>query len=993
MTTCNRRIFTASLIAIVLILTQSPLLAAPMQRIPWTTGHVSGAPGTPPPYELQRIFPKLKFKEPVEVAFAPGSNRVFVAEKPGRIVSFINTPDAVRPDLFVSLQEIITDWKNIPGCKGIDGVYGVAFHPKFQDNHYVYLCYVLNFATRTEDPIGSRVSRFTVVGGDVPKIDPGSEKLLFQWQAGGHNGGSLKFGLDGCLYISTGDQADPHPPDVYNTGQDISDLRASILRIDVDHTDGDKNYAIPRDNPFVKTPGARGEVFCYGLRNPWRMSFDRVTGRLWVGDVGWELYESIHCVKAGGNYGWSIMEGPNPIHPDGKRGPTPITPPLISLSHAQAASITGGFVYRGKKHPELVGHYIFGDWETRRIWDAKLIGEDKVEPYRTLAQTDARIVAFGEDADGELYVADHEGGCLYELVPNQSDQSAAAFPRTLKDTGLFTDVAHQTPAPGVVPYVIKAPQWVDGATAEHFVAIPGTGNVRWQTDDVFERLTKSFPKNSVLVRTFSIDLKTGDPATRRKIETQLLHFDGRQWHGYTYRWRDDQTDADLVDDNGGEQRLTIEDPAVIGGKRQQTWHYASRTQCLTCHTIHAGYVVGYNDAQLDLTRDMGNGPENQLAALRAVGLAAQPYDPKRGQPAKPADYSLVNPEDTSASLDDRARSYLHANCAHCHREHGGGSALIDLRKEKPLSEMRVANQPAMLGAFDIDNPRIITPGDPSRSVLLYRIAKTGSGRMPHVGSDIVDDRGVELIARWIADSAATPEAKRNRYYALRAIKFAADTPAQPKDLDELLKSSTGSLSIINAIETGDVSQPRRQQVINQALQTDSLAAHDLFDRFSGRDMSPAPKLGPNFDRAKLLATRGDIQRGRNVFQNVAQCAACHLAAGVKGREFGPDLSHIATKYTREQLLENIVEPSKTITEGFTAYNVMTNDGDLVSGFLISRSEKEVVIKDATLQQIHIPAAEMKSITPQALSIMPEGLLTNLEPQQAADLLEMLASQK
>jgi putative heme-binding domain-containing protein len=158
-------------------------------------------------------------------------------------------------------------------------------------------------------------------------------------------------------------------------------------------------------------------------------------------------------------------------------------------------------------------------------------------------------------------------------------------------------------------------------------------------------------------------------------------------------------------------------------------------------------------------------------------------------------------------------------------------------------------------------------------------------------------------------------------------------------------------------------------------------------------MAAAPKLGVKFDRAKLLAMKGDVERGREVFQNIAQCAACHIAGGVKGREFGPDLTHVAAKYSKEQLLECIEQPSKALADGFVAYNVQTKEGDLITGFLIARNSKEVIIKDATLQQIHVPAAEMKSITAQSLSIMPEGLLTNLEPQQAADLLEMLQSQK
>src|SRR5262249_4763972 len=153
--------------------------------------------------------------------------------------------------------------------------------------------------------------------------------------------------------------------------QDISDLLSSILRIDVNHEADGKPYAVPPDNPFLKTPGARPEVWAYGFRNPWRMSFDRDTGDLWVGDVGWELWEMVYHVQKGGNYGWSVMEGPQAVRPDSRRGPTPILPPALAFPHTEAASITGGYVYHGKRLPELQGVYVCGDWVTRKLWGAR----------------------------------------------------------------------------------------------------------------------------------------------------------------------------------------------------------------------------------------------------------------------------------------------------------------------------------------------------------------------------------------------------------------------------------------------------------------------------------------------------------------------------------------------------------------------------------------------------------------------------------------------
>ena len=951
-------------------------------RTVWAGG-ISGSPEAPPAFELQRAYSKLKFASPVDMAFQ--GDRVFVAEQSGKLWSFPAVAnDVEKADLVVDLRNAVTNWRSVKGATGFDSLYGVAFHPRFSENHYVFLCYALSFQKRPSDPVGTRVSRFTI-DEKTGRIVPGSEKQFIQWQAGGHNGGCVKFGRDGYLYVSAGDQADPNPPDLYHTGQDISDLRAGIMRIDVDHPHGDKPYSIPADNPFVKLDGARGEVWCYGLRNPWRFSFDRATGRMWVADVGWELWESIYCAAPGGNYGWSIMEGPNPIYLAGKRGPTPITPPALSLSHAESSSITGGFVYRGKRFPELVGHYVFGDWETRRVWAAKLVAGDKLEPHRTIAQSDARIVAFGEDPAGELYVVDYEGGGLFALAENPAAHEPQRFPKTLKESGLFTDVAKQQPAVGVVPFSINAPQWLDGATATRFLAVPGTRAVTWFTADVYGRPALSFPKDTVLVRTLSLEMTRGVPDSRRNIETQLLHFNGKQWMAYTYRWRDDGTDADLVGDRGDQRHLTIADASLPGGKREQTWHFQSRAQCLTCHTAWSGFTLAYNHPQLNVG--------DQLKTLVDAGLIPANSKPKPDAPSDAA-RRLVDPYDAANNISDRARSYLNVNCSPCHREGGGGSALIDLRREKTLQQTHAFNQPPMLGAFGIDDPRIIHPGDPSRSVLLYRVSKTGSGRMPHIGSDLVDDRAVALLAEWIdslkRDSAAASKLRADQEAAVAALGNGAGTAAS---LEALTNSTSGGLALVAAIESGKLSPGVRQTAIERGLASSLPAVQDLFEHFTGRDTAQTAKLGLGFDRVKLLAMSGDFARGRDVFQNVAQCAACHVAPGVTGREFGPNLDHIATKYTKAQLLEQIVEPSKVIAEGFAPYSIETVDGDLLTGFVVSRSPDEIVIKDATLQLTHVPASQAKTLKPLTLSIMPAGILENLEPQQAADLLEWLATLK
>ncbi|HZW29196.1 MAG TPA: PQQ-dependent sugar dehydrogenase [Isosphaeraceae bacterium] len=203
-----------------------------------------------------------------------------------------------------------------------------------------------------------RVSRFEVSGTNPPRCDPRTERVVYEWPSRWHDGGCLAFGPDNCLYIGAGAGGGTA------AGQDLGDASGSILRIDVDHPQQGRGYGIPRDNPFRNVPGALPEIWAYGLRQPWRFSIDRRSGAVWVGDVGQDLWEMIVLAERGGNYGWNVMEGSHPFRPEQKRGPTPIRPPIVEHSHAEARSITGGSIYRGTRLEELVGAYLYGDYDT-----------------------------------------------------------------------------------------------------------------------------------------------------------------------------------------------------------------------------------------------------------------------------------------------------------------------------------------------------------------------------------------------------------------------------------------------------------------------------------------------------------------------------------------------------------------------------------------------------------------------------------------------------
>ena len=973
------------------------------KRIPWTGSRILGSPEPPSPYEIRRVYPNMTFTNPVEIAFAPGSDRLFVAERMGKIYSFPNNPNREKPDLFLDAVQQI---------RGARQVFGLEFHPDYQSNHTVYICYVL----RPGLPEGTRVSRFTVTQTDPPRVDPDSEVKLITWLSGGHNGGSLKFGPDGFLYISTGDAASPNPPDSLKTGQDNSDLLSSILRIDVDRQEEGRNYGVPEDNPFVGLNDTRPEIWSFGFRNPWRMSFDRKSGDLWTGDVGWELWEMVFRVERGGNYGWSIVEGPQSINSDLKRGPTPILPPVKAHPHSEAASITGGFVYRGSRLKELVGAYIYGDWVTGKIWALRNSG-NKLTSLRELVDTPLQIICFGEDHSGELYVVDYAGG-IYQLEQNSSQLVNSSFPRRLSDTGLFNSVKDAIPAPGVIPFFINAEMWADHAKAQRFVGLPGSTSIKTGAKDVWLYQSKNewrYPTNAVLAKTLSVELESDNPDSTRRIETQVLHFDGLDWHAYSYKWNDAQTDAILVSSLGDEEVLEIKDAKAPDGLRRQTWRFHSRTECLRCHNPWVNYALSFTASQLNAdVRYQANRPvghdlrnaeqllpknedqglaDNQLRTFSHLGF----FNKNLGEKARP---KFTNPSDTTADLGMRARSWLHVNCAHCHRKGAGGAVVSHFDYDTTPENMKAIGTLPSQGSFGLSGAHVITPGDSYSSTLYYRISTTGQGRMPRLGSRFVDEEGIKLVHDWIRqlpEELSEDKSKDLHTSKLRAenkgtLRKLWDSNAgldQNEDsLDGLLSTSNGALALMTAVSLRGDGYAR--SVAEKAAAHSEYQVRDLFDRFLPYEKR-IKKLGANIKPEEILAMKGDTTRGRQIFfQENVQCSRCHRVQG-EGTDLGPDLSKISAKYDRAQILDSILYPSKVIEPNYISYQVETEDEFSYSGFILSKNQDEVVLKNANAIEVHIPVREIRLMQTQTVSAMPELLLQEMTAQSVADLLEYLSS--
>jgi uncharacterized repeat protein (TIGR03806 family) len=781
------------------------------------------------------------------------------------------------------------------------------------------------------------------------------------------------------------------------TGQDCSDLLSSVLRIDVDHPETGKAYRIPPDNPFVNVPAVRPEIWAFGFRNPWKMSIDRATGELWVGDVGWELWEMVFKVKRGGNYGWSVMEGPQPVHVEGRRGPTPILPPTQAHPHSEAASITGGYVYHGTRLPELAGAYIYGDYQTGIIWGLRSKG-DAVTWHQELARTPLHLVAFGETHNGELYMVDHDRTHqIYRLARIPAAEAASNFPHRLSQTGLFASTRDHQPAPGVVSYSVNSPLWADGATAQRFLAIPDDGRIGLDDQGNWR-----FPEGSVLVRTVSLEQEPGKRSSRRRLETQILHFEAAAWRPYSYVWNDDQTDAVLAGAAGASKTISVRD---AGGRRDVAYRVYARAECLLCHNpwvekkttifgIQSASPLGVNTPQLNKMLDVGARGNNQLTSLKEMGLLS--WTPDLAQLP-----SLVDPYDESADLDRRARSYLQTNCAHCHQFNAGGAANIALGYEVPMDQTKTIGVRPIQGTFNIAGAKIIAPGDPSGSVLYYRISKLGGGRMPRVGSNQVDLRATRLIRDWIArmpvqkrdESAGRPAQvspdDRSAFESLRQAERQSGD-ARSAAISRLASSTRGALMLLGLIDGTAGSDGLRRDVVAITRNSPQVEVRDLFERFIPEN-ERVKRLGDVIDRAAVLSLAGDAARGRQIFLTnpAAQCKNCHRA-GDSGETVGPDLTKIGAKYNKAAMLDQILEPSKTIDPPYVTHLLETKDARVFSGLLIERTERAVALKDAQGKLIKVSNAEIDQLVPQSRSLMPELLLRDLTAQQVADLLEFLA---
>jgi uncharacterized repeat protein (TIGR03806 family) len=727
-------------------------------------------------YTLVDAFPGLVFDIPAVITWAKGQTTPFVLERTGQIKRIENGGTTART---------VLDYGSQVHVAGEGGAVGMVLHPQFGDgtgaNPYVYVWYnACEPNSACSVPYSQRLERYTW-SPVLNAFDPASVLTMIEEQEfeNVHNAGKMLFGpTDGFLYFGNGDDIQ-----VANHQTITRGLFAGLFRIDVDsdpakshaipagHTTDlspftRQGYAIPNDNPFVgMVANGLEEFYALGLRNPFSWSFDRTTGDLWLGDVGDSFREEVNHIVKGGNYQWPIKEGEltnaNTQITQYTVG-TP-TPPTYYYSHADLAdlsSIFGGVVYHGPSLTELAGKYIYTDWISNRLWALDLAKTPVTRTTLIDNQYKAQPMSFGEDNDGEVYIlqygptqGDKEVGGHIRKIGR--DTSAAAIPKRLRETFLFTDVPSLSPAANLVPYDVSSPLWSDGASKKRWIRLPAGQKVALNTDG-----TLQFPVGTVFVKQFDLPDGFTIAGRSRHLETRVMVVGSDTTYGYTFRWNTAGTDANLVSDEADE---TLTD-STTGEARN--WHYPSFGQCWGCHRNGWGdlndtqrndryRILGFTAEQLGVTtKDAAGTAIDQRSLLATKGV----FDPA-DVAMMPA--AIPQPSDTSKTLEERAYAYLSANCSPCHHENasytGGGQTWLAGYGSGDLAARHLdqsANNYPMTVRLGIPGGTLVAAGDPDHSVLLARIKSNDPDlRMPPIARNVVDTTGAALVQQWITSLA------------------------------------------------------------------------------------------------------------------------------------------------------------------------------------------------------------------------------------------------
>ena len=713
-------------------------------------------------WKIVDAFSNLSFVNPIYLLQEPGTNDLWVAEHAGKIYRFPRDPNVT-----VGQRQLILDITSQVKQDDVSGVKSFVFHPEYGQEGSPNANYVYVFYRYTPNPPASdddaylRVSRFNVKGDGT--IDKASEYVLIHQFSSNrwHDGGDMLFDDEGFLYISLGEDTNVAKAQTLDGG-----LFGGILRIDVDMDPSrshpirrqpenfafnmpagwedsySQGYYIPNDNPWVDEGGNYlEEYYAVGLRAPHRMTYDEVDGKIWIGEVGEWQREQVLILEEKANYGWPVWEGTEPGDKVGNVVLTEgnLTFPIYEYPHSVGQAIIGGHVYRGSQFAaELGGKYIYADYNTRNVYALSFDGMtgDPIVEYLAKAPAGGLLGGIGKDVDDELYFIRFAGyktsnGRIFKL--QKSTQVVSDPPALLSQTGAFSNLSSMTPINALIPYDVINPLWSDGTDKSRWFSVPNNGTHNFSHEQITfsEQGNWEFPVGSVIVKHFEYNGK--------KIETRfLVRGDDSQWYGLSYRWRADQSDADLLEDG-------LVENIDVGGEVLE-WQFPSRTQCFQCHTDNPGTVLGLRTHQLnkEILYPRTGRVANQLATYAHIGLLGNDFDE-----------SIFDNVLTAAALDDesadltlRIRSYLDSNCSHCHQPSGTAVGLFDARLTTPLKDQNIINGPVVKPI--VADPAVIAPGDQESSVMYVRMNSLQEGiAMPPLARHKIDAEAVAAMSAWI----------------------------------------------------------------------------------------------------------------------------------------------------------------------------------------------------------------------------------------------------
>lgn len=757
----------------------SPIMP-PEAILPYFNGiFPESAPGGT--WELEDPMPDVTFQGPLRIIPLPNSEDILLLCKSGEIW---------RISLETQERAIILDLKDRAFKKGESGTVGIALHPKFGDPTFPDKQEIFIFYRTKPNPDAWSEMGFNRLAkykwdATAAVFDKDSEEILFQQfdRSTWHNGGALFFGADEFLYISVGDEGDATHQEVSAQRLDRG-LFSGVLRIDVDNDPtrshpiirqpianetppvgwGDtysQGYSIPNDNPWLSPDGSHlEEYYALGLRSPYGMFYDADTEKIWLSDTGSNKHEEINVVSKGKNMQWPYMEGNRPS--DDYAKPNEIIgedhPPYYFFDRSFTSCIIGGSVYKGTVFPQLNGKYLFADYNSDKLMSLTDVnggvmpemevllpnlGGQPVEVPESPGITGINSMPDGQiliTVMGENFAAE---GKIFRLTQKADVPEPPAM---LSQLGVFTDLENLTTSPGVIPYRVNSPLWSDRALKKRWMAIPNNGAFDTPEEQIDFNATEewSFPEGTVFIKHFDLPMTTDANGEIVKLETRffIMGKDGKGY-GLTYKWNDEGTEAFL---QGG---ATSKDFDIYENGEfafTQTWEYPGRSQCLTCHTDNANYVLGVKTHQLngDLFYPETGETKNQLAYLNEHNVF-------RNDIGNPESYLKSHPiDDETIDLEVRIRSYLDSNCSSCHRLGGVPMVTMDFRYTLPLQLTNIINFPTESPASNHDN-LIVQPGSHETSELWLRDASLTESRMPPLSRNVVDEVYIEALREWIDD--------------------------------------------------------------------------------------------------------------------------------------------------------------------------------------------------------------------------------------------------